>query len=103
MEDKEHETKILAIKQIYDVIHKAPCMQAHEGEAWAVSEHLYNLSYCQLPKEKPRLLGDEEIHEKMDELHPDYSNIYRLAFHDGMHIGSKAQRELDIKHYEGTE
>jgi len=48
--DKELK-ELLEIKEIYNIIHKAPCMQAHEGEAWAVSEHLYKEGYRK-PKEK---------------------------------------------------
>lgn len=53
--DKEaqwHKNKILAIKGIYDVVAKAPSLQAKQGEAWAIAEHLYNLGYRK-PKEKP--------------------------------------------------
>lgn len=46
---------LLAIKGIYDIIHKAPCMQAHEGEAWAISEHLYNEGYRKLKDKLPLL------------------------------------------------
>lgn len=49
--------ELLGIKGIYDIIHKAPSMQAHEGEAWAISEHLYREGYRKLPEGKPPLLS----------------------------------------------
>ena len=82
-----------------------------DGESWAIAEVIgraldlmEGLGYRKL-KGKPPLLSNEEIRSKVKGMPPKlflfYESSYEESSIDWNEFIAKAQRELDIKYYEG--
>ena len=76
-------------------------LQAVGSEAWVDSISHLLVSYRKLPKDKPPLLRSDEVQVLLEQFFPLSNGAVDDAIIGAIAGFIEAQREADIKHYEG--